>query len=279
MADLTMPLLAFLGLWTVVVASLLLVKFSGIAPLSQGMVGGCTMLVLLTGAERLPALLALGLALAVAAAIGIVHLALLYRLRPLAFLLASAAFQIVFEQLWVALPSVTGGSGGLLLPSTPPLWLVVVLTVIVLATLCHALNRVSRPPLRSAAITLFAIGPASGAFGVNYRLLLGGAVTMWALAGGLWGVLTTASSGIMAPSNFEITWSITAFLIAIFSAARGQELVWSGGLTMTFVITRYGLSVYAYDSVLLANGFDIAFPLLVLGLVLATGALPKLSAR
>jgi hypothetical protein len=270
LTDLLIPLATFFGMWPPVLAALILVRVTGVPPLSMGMVGGISVLAFHWSMTNLSVAAAAAATLAALLVTSAAHVVLLYRLRPAAFLIASAALQIVFEQLWLVAPDATGGSGGRIFDLGSITFAFAIIAPILCLGLWVVASRLSRPPLDAAARTVAALGPIAGAFGVNHRLLIAGAMTVWTVSCGAWALLTTSASGIMALSNFDIGWSLVAFLIAVLASARENGAAWTGVLTASFVAIRFWLSAASNGSAMLANIFDIAFPLLILMVILLT---------
>lgn len=251
---------AILG--TAVVVSSWLWNTLGVAIASQGLMANTSALVFAMsqqgGLAPFPALI---LAIGAGAALGLAHLGLLKASNKEVLLIASVLLTFLWGDLWLSMPAVTGGSGGVVVPSGAAFALICVAT----AVGGHGLLKALMWPKADAAFTSLCsreVGLVSGVLGVPVqRLFIGGFVLVGCIFG-LLGAAGASLTGIVTLNLFSTTWSLTVLALVVAPMIPWHHR-WLT-LPVLFIAVRWSLRDLLPPSIGSAQFIEFLFPTAVL---------------
>lgn len=247
---------------TAVVASTWLWRTLGVLVASQGLVANTSALVF-AGATRAGwgTVPALALAMGTGALLGLGHLALLRATNRDVLLVASVLLSFFWADLWLSLPSLTGGSGGLLLTQTRSGGTAAISAALALCFV--GLQTVM--PLRNRgflAASAKELGLSAGVLGVPVgRVFVGG----FAVVGGALGLLGAAGAelaGMIGPSLFSTGWSLSILVLVVAPAI--PRLPRTVVLPAVFIASRWLLRETLPPSIGSSQLAELFFPAAVL---------------
>jgi ABC-type branched-subunit amino acid transport system permease subunit len=199
-------------------------------------------------------------------ALGLIHLPVLLQTGPGLLLILTALSQLVMVEAWYALPQITGGSGGILLPGKTDAGSAMMVFLMLLAGASVYLHySVAQSSKRFDWACLKVLGTKAGAFGVpSQRLYVIGFAIYGALLGAA-GVAATRLLGYLTVNSFGLTWSLATVMIVLSWPQR--PIFGALVLTILYSVIRVLLRHSVYASVGWSHAFEILFPLILFILV------------
>lgn len=247
---------------TAVLASQWLWNTLGVAIASQGLVANTAALVFAVSRQSdLQPGWALLLAALTGGGLGLAHVGLLKATNKEVLLIASVLLTFLWNDLWLSLPAITGGSGGLVVqPSTS----FALLCIIAATTACVCLYRtlLSKSDEVFWKSTARELGLGSGVLGVPVSRLFGGGFAIAGCVFGLLGAAGALATGIVTPNLFSTSWSLSVLAVVV---ARGIPLAHRVlTLPSLFVAARWLLRDLLPPSIGSSQLAEFAFPVAVL---------------
>jgi hypothetical protein len=257
-----------LALWTLfMVASVLVTRHlqwnAGILVASQATVASLAALVDARFAAA--GAVSILLALAFASLLGVFHFAVLRAVGPGVLLMLTAVSQLILVEFWYAFPALTGGSGGLLLPSSvsPQLGIALFLCVAVAA---GATLRLLGDPQDYRWASIRALGPHAGAVGVPAPTLFVVSFALYGLVLGSIGIAAARTLGFLTAGMFGLPWALAVVMVTLATGVRGG---WGIVLLCAgYAIGRVLLRQSVYASPFFSTFFEIAFPVALFAMYL-----------
>lgn len=245
-----------------VLASHWLWRTLGVAVASQGLIANTSALAFVLAQQHglgpVSSTMAAG---ATGLALGMAHLALLNATNKEVLLVASVLLTFLWNDLWLSLPSITGGSGGLLLASSPTS---AALSLLAAAVAWVLLDRYLVPQAHAVFIrqSCRELGLRAGVLGVPVARVFGGGFALAGAAFGLLGAAGAQAAGVVTPSLFATSWSLSVLAVVI---APGIALVHRAlSLPVLFVALRWLLRDQLPPSIGASQLVEFAFPASVL---------------
>lgn len=265
--------LSSLALWMVFLAASVYVTRhlqwnAGILVASQATVSSLAALV----DARLATLGAIALlaGLAVAICLGILHYVVLIAAGPGVLLMLTAVSQLILVEFWYALPELTGGSAGFLLPGNASSRGAVIVFLGVSAIAFASLHiLVKSEDYRWASIR--ALGPHAGAVGVPGPQLFVISFAIYGATLGSVGIAASRTLGFLTVGMFGLPWALAIVMITLATGSKGR---WGVPLLCgIYAIARVMLRQSVYASPFFSTSFEIAFPMFLF--VLYLGQSPR----
>lgn len=199
-------------------------------------------------------------AMAVGMGLGLLHAPLLLMVGPSLILVITAVAQIVLSQFWLAIPSWTGGSGGMLVPKGD---LVLELSSFGVL-LCLGSWYIFRIAAGKARLFDFAcirsLGTKAGALGVTSRRLLFVGFLLYGVTLGACGATAVRLLGFLTPELFGLAWALTTVLITVIAKESRFPLFTIVVLAGLYAGIRVGLRQLVMASPAWSHGYDVLFP-------------------
>lgn len=175
-----------------------------------------------------------------------------------ATLLATVTVQLLSVPIWLGLPEITGGSGGLFVP--PHVGAVAWVSILSFAVLSAALGlTAARRRFTYEWPTFRHAGPRAGILGAPFHSQLFASLALSGAVVGISGVTGAVVEGSFGITSLGISWSLVVLLIALVGTHMGTE-----GMC-AIVVVYAALRVVARNSVgasaAASNILDAAFPL------------------
>lgn len=206
---------------------------------------------------------AFALGLVVACVLGLIHIPILRATNRQIFLILSLAGHFFIAELWLSVPSITGGSGGLLLPASGSKFvLVFVYSGMVAVATFFARSLENRENAFFEFSTIRTLGPRAGSLGAREGGFLGAGFALFGLLVGAAGIVGARFSGYTAPGSFDVSWSIICVSIVLVATTRGLKLaaLLCALYAALRIVVRHSLSASVTTSVFL----DVMFPAVLL---------------
>ncbi|MFO0927858.1 MAG: hypothetical protein U0736_12590 [Gemmataceae bacterium] len=235
----------------------------GVLLASQGIVMSLSALTdALLVRHGLSPVIALLAGLAVAAALGLIHIPVLVRTGPGLLLLLTALGQVVLVELWISLPEFTGGSGGLILPVALSRFDIGAAAAVCVGAAAYAVWVVQAPRMAFEWPCLRSLGRQAGVFGVPVRPRYLAAFLVYGLLVGTTGLIATRHLGYLSVSSFGLSWSLTVVMVVL--ASRDYPVLSGVVFCSLYAGLRVLLRQSVHASTAWANLFELAFPLCLL---------------
>ncbi len=204
-------------------------------------------------------------AVAGGAGLGLIHVPILLRTRAALLLILTAISQLVLVEVWYALPQLTGGSSGVLLPSTSAAAALAALVALLAGYVVYLRRAVGTADSGFDWACVRRLGPKAEAFGVpSLRLYTIGFVAYGVLLGAT-GVAATRLLGYMTVNSFGLGWALATVMIVL--AAQRYPVGAALALCLVYSAIRVLLRQSVYASVTASAVFEILFPTVLLALV------------
>lgn len=263
-ADVTIVVLWGMFLLAAVVGSSYLYEHFGVLVASQAMVATAAALIdVVLTARGYSSLLSMIIALASAALLSVLQVPVLLRTGPYLLLILTIVAHIFSAELWLAVPGVTGGSGGLLRTTEGHVFqALTVLTVILAGALSYGMGYFRSRRMRFHSESARELGARAAVFGVPTvrHYVLG--FLMFGFLVGASGVAATRVAGYVTVGFLGLTWSLAALMIVL--ATSRQSWLVMAVLTLLYSAVRVTLRQSVNASPTASTAFEIAFPLLLL---------------
>lgn len=195
--------------------------------------------------------------------LGLAHRYVLYVVGPLLFVLLCIAGDILLAEIWLAVPNITGGSGGLLIPKCDDT------VALISITICVAFAAIVRMLTGSETsfwwATVRTHGWHSGLFGVDDRRSLALFFIGYGIIAGFCGSAMAASLGYVAPSGLHLPFTMAIVMIASASPTPGTLSL----ITLSFfygsirTVLRQSIAASPTRAVF----FEVSFPILLILIV------------
>ena len=268
LADLLLTLAWSLFTLSATTVTFHLYRNAGVLVASQNLIMAVSALVdallMQAGFNSLTALL---IAMTTGVLLGLLHLPVLFKAGVTLLLVLTALASFVLTEVWYALPSVTGGSGGILLPQEISNYDATLLLLLVLITSRLYLRyKSSQANLQFDWETLKTLGPISGAFGVQSTKIYVTLFSLYGLLVGMSGVAVARYLGYLSVSTFSLSWSLAIVLIAV--SLNKQPYIYVVLLCTVYGTVRVMLRQTVYASSFWSNLFEILFPIVLLTIVI-----------
>jgi len=204
---------------------------------------------------------------------GLFHLPVLLQTGAALLLVLTAISQLVLVEIWYALPQITGGSGGILLPSNVAPSALLTFFLILGIIVVYLYRNTVLPTRRFDWATLKSLGPKAGAFGVPALQLYAIGFALYGALLGAAGVAATRLLGYLTVNSFGLTWALAVVMIVL---ASQRQPVW-GALVLSafYCAIRVLLRQSVYASVAWSHAFEILFPLTLLISLCVNSYLPQ----
>lgn len=238
------------------VASVVLHRWFGIIVASQGATALVAAWAFAVSWQSGWGMMSLPAAIAAGAVSGVVHLLLYWLAGRDVLLVVSVLMSFFINDLWLSVPDLTGGSGGLLVVSSSPSapW-VCVGTGLLLAAVNHwgltRLDPIAGPAMRQ-------LGLFAGVLGVPVLAVYAGTFAVTGAAIGCAGAAGALTSGLAQPGLFSPGWSLSILTMVV--APKLSPVVRMVGLPFAFVFTRLLLREAMPPSVGYSQIAEMAFP-------------------
>jgi len=207
------------------------------------------------------------LAVVTSAGLGIIHVLILLQTRTALLLLLTAISQLALVEVWYAVPQLTGGSSGMLLPRTEAGGALFSLVVLMVGGAIYLYWAVTRSQSSFNWACVRTLGPKAEAFGVpSIRLYTIGFAVYGVLLGAC-GVAATRLLGYLTISSFGLGWALATVMIVL--AVPRQPVVGTLVLCLIYSAIHVLLRQSVYASVTASAVFEILFPLILLALMRA----------
>jgi ABC-type branched-subunit amino acid transport system permease subunit len=206
--------------------------------------------------------IALMAAIVVGATLGILHLPILLQVGPYLILVITVVAQIVLSQFWLAVPDITGGSGGLLLPGKEIGLELSAVLLALFATAWYEMRNSKKAGQQFDFAAIRDLGIRAGALGVpSLRIYVSGFL-LYGVILSVCGVAAARMLGYLTADLFGLSWSLTNLLIILI--ARGRSFAVVVLLAAFYVCTRIGLRQILMASPMWSHGLEVLFPALLL---------------
>lgn len=251
-AMLAMAILASHWLWSTL----------GLAIASQGLVANTSALVFVVSRQSdLQQGWSLLLAALTGGGLGLAHIGLLKATNKEVLLIASVLMTFLWSDLWLSLPAITGGSGGVVVQSNMSfaLFCIVAATIGCVYLCCALLPKESKIFWKTSARDL---GMGCGVLGISVSRLFGGG---FAIAGCIFGLLGAAGAlvtGIVTPNLFSTSWSLSVLAVVVAPKIPLVHRVLT--LPSFFVLARWLLRDSLPASIGSSQLVEFTFPVTVL---------------
>lgn len=201
--------------------------------------------------------------------LGLLHLPILLQGGTSLLLVITILGHFVLVGLWYALPELTGGSGGILLPTnTRARASMAMLCLLMIGSAAYLhFSSGSRARKRFDWACVQEMSTKAGAFGVPALRLYVIGFTLYGTLLGAAGVAGTRYPGYLSVTSFGLPWTLATVMIVLFGAGRpifGQWL-----LSLLYCLIRVILSQSVFAQVPAAYVFEVSFPLILLVLLYA----------
>jgi hypothetical protein len=217
--------------------------------------------------------LALVAAGATAAVVALLHTPALAALGYELLLVATVALHFIFAEGWLAASSWTGGSGGWFVE--PARSAAVVVLAITVAALVAASLVTSRSAFRFAWLTTKSLGQNGGIMGVPSSRLTSFSFAAVGITAGTCGAAIVFLLGYLSIASFPLVWPLVALSIALVARAIPLQVC----LSLVYATIHVLLRTRTVPSSFVAPAWEVAFPLILLVLVLFRGLGDKRAAR
>lgn len=201
--------------------------------------------------------------------LGLIHLPILLQSGASLLLVITVLYHLILIELWYALPRLTGGQAGILLPgyiSARASLALLCLLMIAGAAYLH-FSSGSRARKRFDWACVQELSTEGGAFGVP-------ALRLYALGFAIYGTILGAAGvagmrylGGLNVNSFGLMWALTMVMIVLAGAGRPIFVLWL--LSLLYCVIRVILRQSVNASVNAAYLFEVLFPLMLLLLLRA----------
>jgi ABC-type branched-subunit amino acid transport system permease subunit len=262
-ADILTVLTWSLFLLAGVMISTHLLRHMGILVASQASVMSlaalCDVLMLKQGMNPLLSWL---FAVVAAGGLSVLHVPILLQTKPALLLVLTAISQIVLVEIWYAFPQLTGGSGGVILPSVGSGWALAALIALMAAAAFYLFRFVAAPERAVGWACVRTLGPKAEAFGIpaTRRYAIGFVAYGILLAAA--GVAATRHLGYLTVHSFGLGWSLAAVMIVL--ATTNWPIIGTVALCLFYSGIRVLLRQSIHASVTASAAFEILFPVILL---------------
>lgn len=202
----------------------------------------------------------------VGAILGAVHAPVAFRLGPELVVVVSAVSHFVLVDLWLAAPSLTGGSGGLLIPRATGLDVSLPLGGIALGYATLVLGR-RRRATKVAFSLVRNYGPNAGSYGVPGKRIIVEACIVYGTVLGILACMSSGAVGYVEIGSFTIGFALSCVMLAVAASqsAPFSTLI----LVIIYVLGTTVARQLAPVGVVISELFELAFPAAVYILLLA----------
>lgn len=200
-------------------------------------------------------------AVAMGVMLGLLHLALLRATNKDILLVTSVLLTFLWNDIWLSLPTLTGGSGGVVAQRS---YSEAVIALAAAVGLCSFLYAAMLPRSNRAFVTLTARqhGLESAVLGVSTWRIFGGGFAATGAVFGLLGVCGASLTGIVSPTLFSTAWSLSVLVVVVAPAISPSTRILV--LPVIFVAARLIMREILPVSIGFSQFVEVFFPAAVL---------------
>ncbi len=200
--------------------------------------------------------------LVLAAGLGVLQLAILLQTGAALFLVMTVIAQLVLVEIWYAVPQLTGGSGGILLPRVEMWSALAGFALLLVASFWYWRNFVARPAQKFDWACMKSLGPKAAAFGVPATRHYALGLALYGAVLGATGIAATRVLGYLTVNSFGLTWALATLMIVL--TATKKPVLSLMLLAICYCSIRVWLRQSVHASQALSHAFEILFPLALL---------------
>lgn len=204
----------------------------------------------------------LAVSIIVGVLLGLLHVPILLQVGPYLILVVTAIAQIVLAQFWLAMPYITGGSGGLLLPSNEARIETLAAVVALALSIFYIVGIVGKRERAFDFACIRSSGMKAGALGVSSLRFYVFGFALYGLTLAVCGAAAVRLLGYLTPDLFGLSWALTSVLIALIAKDRSFSLMIA--LAVLYAAIRIGLRQIVMASPAWSHGLEMLFPALLL---------------